>query len=166
MIGSFSISCSNFLTSLILTTREIPVEYKLMTCLPRIFPASSPFSFSSRCLYSAYVLLIVSSLAFSTFSCVYLLPNKYAWPLLMTLFKHFRFLYCSMPSFCVSTISPKKSSSFNMFSTYGIIFIRCLNRHHMTNNIRYKGNINNTSVIIFFNRHLSYFSFLFMSLGD
>ena len=46
-------------------------------------------------------------------------------------------------------VSPKKSSSFNIFSTSAIIFIRCLNRHHMRNNIRYKGNSNNTSVIIF-----------------
>ena len=166
MIGSFSISCSNFLTSLILTTREIPVEYKLMTCLHRTFPVFSLFLFNSRCLYSAYVLLIVSSLAFSTFSCVHLLPNKYACPLLVTLFKHSRFLYCSMPSFCVSTISQKKSSLFNMFSTSAIIFIRCLNRHHMTNNIRYKGNINNTSVVIFLIDTLAIFSFLFMSLGD
>ena len=30
-----------------------------------------------------------------------------------------------------------------------IIFIGCRNHHHMKNNIRYKGNINNTSVIIF-----------------
>ena len=33
------------------------------------------FSFSSRCLYSAYVFLIISSLAFSTLSCVQLCPN-------------------------------------------------------------------------------------------
>ena len=67
----------------------------------------------------------------------------------MTLFKHSYFLYYLMLSFAVSTVSPKKSSSFNMFSTSTIAFIRCLNRHEMRNNIRYKGNINNTSVIIF-----------------
>ena len=33
--------------------------------------------------------------------------------------------------------------------TSAIIFIKCWNRHHIKNNIRYKGNINNTSVIIF-----------------
>ena len=54
------------------------------------------------------------------------------------------FLWCIMAS-------PKKSSSFNMFSTSPIIFIKCRNRDHMKNNIRYKGNTNNTSVIIFFN---------------
>ena len=94
MVGSSLISCCNFLTSLMLTTQEILVECKLMTCLPKAFPVFSPFSFSSHCLYSAYVLLIVSSLALSSFSCVHLLPNKYALPLLMTLFKHSRFL-CS-----------------------------------------------------------------------
>ena len=37
----------------------------------------------------------------------------------------------------------------------------------MKNNIRYNGNINNTSVIIFLNRHLRhFFTFLFMSLGE
>ena len=147
MIGSFSISYCNFLTSLILATQEILGEYKLMSCLPKAFPVFSSFSFSSCCLYSAYVLLIVSLLALSTYSCVPLRPNKYTLPLLMTLFKHSRFLCCSMPSFGVSTLYPKKSSSFNMFSTSAIIFITGRNRHHI--NIRYKGNINNTSVIIF-----------------
>ena len=55
-----------------------------------------------------------------------------------------------MPSFGVSATSPKSSLSFNMSPTAAIIFIKCRNRHHMKNNIRYKGNINNTSVIIFF----------------
>ena len=92
----------------------------------------------------------VSSLALSTFACVYLPPNKYALLLPMALYKHSHFLYWPMPSFGVSTVSPKKSSSFNMFSTSVIAFIRCLNRHQMRNNARYKGNVNNTSVIIFF----------------
>ena len=120
-----------------------------MICLPKAFPVFSPLSFSSRCLYSTYVLLIVSSLALFTFSCVHLLPNKYALPLLMTLFKHSRFLCCPMPSFCVSTVSPKDSSSFHTFSTSAIIFITCRNRHQMRNNIRYKGNINSITIIIF-----------------
>ena len=136
-------SWSNFLTSLILNHWEIPLEYNLIACLPNAFAVFSPFSFISRCLYSAYVLLIVSSLALSTLSCVHLCPNKCALPLSMTLFKHSRFLCCSMPSFgvpnkyalplsmtlfkdscflcCpmpsfgVSTMSPKESSSFNIF---------------------------------------------------
>ena len=64
----------------------------------------SPYSFTSRCLYSAYVLLIISSRALSTFSCVNLCPNL---PLSMRLFKHSHFLCCSVPSFGVSTVSPK-----------------------------------------------------------
>ena len=96
----------------------------------------------------------------------------------MTPLKHSRFLYCSMPSFGVSALSPKKSSSFNIFSTSLIIFITCRNRNHMRNNIRYKGSVNNTSVIIlliaspviscYFRQLLSRvsLSFLFMSLGD
>ena len=69
-----------------------------------------------------------------------------------------------MPSFAVFTKSPKTSSLFNMFSTWAIIIVRCLNRHHVWNNIRYKGNTNNTSVIIFFNWHLSHFSLPYVSL--
>ena len=60
-----------------------------------------------------------------------------------------------MPSFGVSTISPKNSSSFNMFSTSAIAFIRCQNRDHMNNHTRYKGNINNTSAINVFNRYIT-----------
>ena len=142
-------SWRNFLTSLILSHREIPVEHKLITCLPRVFPVFSPFSFSSRYLYSMYILLIVSLLVLSTFSCVHLLPKKYALPLSMTFFKHSRFLCCTMLSFGVSTISPKNSSSFNISPTSVIAFIKGWNRHQMKNNIRYKGNTNNTSVIIF-----------------
>ena len=155
-------SCCNFSTSFILTTREFPVEYKLNTCLPNASPVFSPFSFSSHCLYWVYVLLIVPSLALSTFSCVHLLPNKYVLLLLMTLFKHPRFLCCSIPSFVVSTTPPKKSSSFSIFSTSAIAFITCRNRYQMRNSIRYKGNINSTSVIIFL-MDLSYFppSFLY-----
>ena len=144
-------SWCNFLISLILSNQEMPVEYKLMTCLPKASPVFSPFLFSSRCLYlySAYVLLIVSSLTVSTFLCVYLLPNKYPLPLLMALFNSSRFLCCSMPSFGVSIMSPEKSSSFNIFSTLAIAFIKYRNRHHIKNYSRYKGNINKTSVIIF-----------------
>ena len=36
-----------------------------------------------------------------------------------------------------------------MSSTSAIIFIKCRNRQHMKNNIRYKGNTTSTSVIIF-----------------
>ena len=43
----------------------------------------------------------------------------------------------------------KKWSSFSILSTSAIIFITFQNCHHMTNHMRYKGNINNTSVIIF-----------------
>ena len=38
-----------------------------MKCLPKAFPAFSPFSFSSRCLYSAYVLLIICSWLYQYF---------------------------------------------------------------------------------------------------
>ena len=38
-----------------------------MKCLPKVFPVFSPFLFSTRCLYSAYVLLIVLLLALSIF---------------------------------------------------------------------------------------------------
>ena len=114
MIGSVSMFRRNFLTSLILSYREIPVEYKLMTCLPKAFPVFSPFRFSSRCLYSAYVLLIISSLAFSTLPCVHLCPNKCALLLSMALFNSSFFFCFSVPSFVVSTTSPKKSLSFNI----------------------------------------------------
>ena len=49
---------------------------------------------------------------------------------------------------CIDNIT-KNSSSFYISPTLAIIF-KFRNRQHMKNNIRYKGNINNTSVIIFF----------------
>ena len=139
-------SWCNFLTSLILTHQEIPVEYKLMTCLPKAFPVYLPFPFSLRCLYLAYVLFMTSSLALSSLTYVHLCPNL---PLSMRTFKHSRFLCCSMPSFGVSTVSLKKSSSFSMSPTLVIAFIKGRNRYQMKDNIKYKGNTNNTSVIIF-----------------
>ena len=96
-------SCHNFLTSLILTNWEIPLEYKLMACFPNAFAVFSPISFSSRYLYTAYVLLMVSWLDLSTLPCVHLCPNKCALPLSMTLFNSSCFLCCSMPSLGVST---------------------------------------------------------------
>ena len=69
--------------------------------------------------------------------------------MLMMFFKHSRFLRRSMLSFGVSTMSPKNSLSFNMSPKSAIIFIKCWSCHHMKNSIRYKGKINNTSVIIF-----------------
>ena len=124
----------------------MPVEYRLTTCLPRAFPVFLPFSFSSRCSDPAYVLLIISSLALSTLLCVHLCPSL---PFCIILFNSSRFLCCSVPSFGVSTTSPKNSSSLNIFPTSAIIFIKCQTRNQMKNNIRYKGNINNTFVIIF-----------------
>ena len=41
-----------------------PVEYRLIACLPKALPIFSPFRFSLRCLYSAYVLLIILFVAF------------------------------------------------------------------------------------------------------
>ena len=120
--------------------------------LAQAFPVFPPFSFSSRYLYSTYLLLIVSSLALSTLPCVHLCPNKCALSLSMTLFNSFWFLCCSISSFGVSATSPKISLLLNMSPTLDIICIKCRNRHHMKNNIRHKGNnTNNTSVIIFFN---------------
>ena len=130
------------------------VEYKLMACLPNTFAVFSPFLFSSRCLYTVYILVMALSLALSTLPCVHLCPNKSSLPLSMTCFDSSHFLCWSMPSFGVLTTSPKNSLSFNMSPTSGIIFIKCRNRYHMKNNIRYTGNINNTSVIIFLIRRL------------
>ena len=146
MIGSFSVS-----SCIILTTWEIPVENKLMACLPKTFPVFSPFSFSSRCLYSAYVLLIVFFCwLYLHFLCPFFLPpNKYALRLLTAPLKHSHFLCCLIHSFAVSTVSPKNSWLFSILSASVIIFLTCQNRHHMTNNTRCKGNINHTFVIIF-----------------
>ena len=151
MIGSFSISCCNFLASLTLTTQEIPVEDKLMTCLPK-----GLFSFFTLLIQFTLLVFgvhfVYSFVAgFTTLSCVHCFLPSSTLPLLIALFKHSRFLCCSTPSFGVLTVSPKNSSSFNIFSTSLIIFITCRNRNHMRNNVRCKGNMNNTSVIIFFN---------------
>ena len=97
-------SCCNFLTSLILTRQEIPLEYRLMACFPNAFANFSSFSFSSRCLYSTYILLKISSIVLSTLSHVHLCPNKCALPLSMAPFNS-RFLCSSMPSFGISTTS-------------------------------------------------------------
>ena len=130
MIGSFSMSCSNFLTSLILSHRGIPVEHRLTTCLPKAFPVFSPVSFSSRCLYSAYILLIISSLTLSTLLCVHLCPNL---PLSMTLFNCSRFLCCSILSSGIST------TSFHTPSTLAIIFIKCRNQYQMKSDVTLLG---------------------------
>ena len=66
----------------------------------------------------------------------------------MTLFKYSRFLCYSIPSFGVSAISPKKSSS-NISPTSVIAFVTGWSCYQMKSNIRCKGNTNSTSVIIF-----------------
>ena len=126
--------------------------------LTQSFTGFSSFLFNSRYLYSAYVLLIVLSLALSAFSCVHFLHNKCALPLPITIFKHSRFLYSTVPYFDVSTVSPKKSSSFSIVSISVIAFITCRDLHHIKNRIKYKSNNNDTSVvIIFFNGALVLF---------
>ena len=147
MIRSLSMSRPKLLTSPILSHQEMPVKCRLMACFPNAFAVLSPFSFSSGCLYSAYVLLMVLLLALSTLSCVHLFLNQCALPLSRTLFNSSRFLCCSIPTFGVSTTSPKNSSLFNMSPTSAIIFIIRQNHHHMKSSTRYL--FNNTSVIIF-----------------
>ena len=132
----------------------MPVEYKLITCLPKAFSVCSAFLFSSRYLYSAYVLLIILSLPLSTLSCVHLCPNL---TVSMTLFNSSRFLCCSIPSFGLSTCLRK---------TLTIFFIKCWNLHHMKNNITYRGNTNNTSVIIFFKIESQKLPAMVLCLGE
>ena len=84
----------------------------------------------------------------------------------MTSFNSFRFLCCSMPSFGVSITSLKNSLSFNMSPASAIIFIKCRNHHHMKNNIRYKGNTNNTCVIIFFKIEGQKLAAMVLCLGE
>ena len=126
------------------------LEYILITCFAKVFPVFSPFLLSLRCLYSAYVLVIVSSLTFYTFACVHFLRRTCGLPLLRAPFKYSRFLCCSMPSLGKSTVSQKNLSCFNICSPSAMTFIRRRNRHHMKNNIKYKGNTNSTPVIILF----------------
>ena len=88
----------NLWTFLILTIREMVVEYRLMTCLPRAFPVFSPFSFSSRGLYSPYVFFVTSSLALSTLPCVHLwhfLPTGVFY--LTLLHRHFNLRLSRLP---------------------------------------------------------------------
>ena len=86
-----------------------------------------------------------------------------AYPCLWYSFNSSCFLCCSVASFGVSTIS-LKNSLFNMSSVSAIVFIKCWNCQHMKNNISYKGNTNNTSVIIFLNRALVLFWWLSLLL--
>lgn len=67
MIRIFLIFCCTLFTSLILTTWEIPVQYRPATCFPRVFPI--PFSFTSLSLYSTHALLMTILLALSILSC-------------------------------------------------------------------------------------------------
>ena len=70
-----------------------------------------------------------------------------------------------MPSLGVSTASPKKSPS-NISPTSVIAFIKGWNRHQMKNNIRYKGNINNVSVINFFKIESQKLPAMVLCLGE
>ena len=127
----------------------MPVEYNLMTCFPKVFPVFSPFSLNSRCLYSVYALFITSSLALSTLSCVHL-PKECLWHSLILLALILTLVYVTQ---CVPLVyqqhNLKTHHRLIYLSTPAIIFMKCRNCQHMKNNIRYKGNINNFSVITF-----------------
>ena len=113
IIGSFSMSLRNFLTSLILTHREFFFS---------IFTFFVQFTLSV-CSIIHFVNNFISSLV-HPFMCP--LCNL---PFSVALFKHSRFLCCSVASFGVSATSPKNSSC-NIFSTSTIFFIKCRNRQH------------------------------------
>ena len=68
--------------------------------------------------------------------------------------------------FCVSAVSRRKSSSFNIFSTSVIAFIKCRNRHHMKNNMRYKGSIIKASIIMFLKSKVKKFLAMVLCLGE
>ena len=136
MIGLFSISCRNFWASLILTTREILVKYKLITCLPKTFPVSSPFSFCSRCLYSTYFLLMVSLLALSTFYFVHLpltnTPGHCLWhSLSIVVFYAVQCVPLVYQQYLQKSCHCLTAVAFIMFTTLAIAFVTCRNRHHM-----------------------------------
>lgn len=114
LIERFSISWYNFFASLILTTREIPLKYRLITYLSKIFPVFSPFIFRI-CIIDSLVNTLVFCYVNSCFLCF------------------------STPSFDVSTLSAKNSSTFNIF------FILYWKRNHMANNMSHKCNINATN---------------------
>ena len=128
---------------------------------------SSFFAFFIQFLSLAFNIYFTDlSLALSTLPCLHLCPFiSINLPLSMALFKHSHFLCCSIPYFGVSTISPKNSSSFNLFSTSPITFIKYRNRHQIKNNIRY-GNIDNTSVTIFFKSKSQKLSAMVLCLGE
>lgn len=84
--------------------------------------------------------LISSSQCPLFFCCFFLHPATLT--LLITSFKNFRFLCCSLPSVGDSTVSTMNSPSFNIFSTSINSFITIQNYHHITNNMIYSGNIN------------------------
>ena len=89
-----------------------------------------------------FTLIVTSSLAFSTLLCVHLCPNL---PLSIILLNSSRFfkLLNTFP-LCIISIT-KKFIIVNMFSTPVITFIKCQNRYHTKNNIRYKSNINKST---------------------
>ena len=84
----------------------------------------------------------------------------------MTPFKYSRFLCYTIPSFGVSATSPRMSLS-NISSTSVIAFIiKCRNRDQIKNNIKYNGNTNNTSVIIFFKSKSQKLPAMVLCLGE
>ena len=110
--------------------------------MPRSFPIFSSVSFSSRCLYSAYALLIVSFLAL--YFVFYLLINTLLFclshpppftPITLPFTQLYRFLCSSTPSLSVSTVSGKYSSCLNTFPAFDIIFISNQNQQHMWKNM-------------------------------
>ena len=99
MVKSFSVSCYNFFTFLILTTWKNSATMQTNYMLPYVSLSLffSSFSFSFCCLCSAYILLIVSLLALSALSYVHCSLHSATLTLLITYFKNWRFLCYSTP---------------------------------------------------------------------
>ena len=72
--------------------------------------------------------------------------------MLISLFKYSRFLCCSTPPFCTSTVSAKTHHAL-IYILYLSLFLLHAKIATLTNNMTYRGNANasnNTSVITYY----------------
>ena len=80
-------------------------------------------------------------------SCVYCTLETVCFPMLLNTF------------FAASMVFPNNPLSFNMLSASHIMFISYRIRHHMTNSMKHKYNINtsnNTSVITYYRAYITF----------
>ena len=144
----FSISCYNVLTSLILITWKIPLEYRLIASLPITFPVFFTF-------FSLFTLLVFGIYFTDGFAADFtnLFYRQVVFLYLLHPLNILAFYAAQCPFlFYQQYLQRIHYYYFNKFPAFDIIFITSWNHHHMTNNMIDKGNVNasNDTCIITF----------------